>query len=126
MSDPQQPATPHTEPLVVRPYGFPDPSCQARSASVLAIDPRLNPTLVPPGQPPRSKTKFSTDDLERLVHFAAEERPWTKPHGQITKSWKTILKKLQSEGRFKTSSVTTVQNKLNVLVAWQEVFSDLL
>ena len=83
-------------------------------ASILAIDPQLNPP--PPGHTQRSK--FSAEDLERLVCLAAEEELWSKPHGQITSSWKGILKRLQSEGRFQTSSITTIQNKLNALVAW--------
>jgi hypothetical protein len=111
---------PHTNPLTVKPYSFLNPSCQARRTSILTIDPRLTPAPVPPG--PRHRTKFSGKDLERLVRFAAEEEPWTKPHGQVTNSWKTVLGRLQSEGWFKSSSPTTVQNKLNALVVWQEVF----
>lgn len=111
---------PHTKPLVVKPYNFPNSSCQAHHASILAIDPRLAAVPVPPG--PHHKTRFLAKDLERLVHFAAEEEPWTKPHGQVTNSWKTVLVHLQSEGQFKSSSPTTIQNKLNALVAWQEVF----
>lgn len=121
MSNPPSPNL-HTKPLVVKPYTFPDPSCQACVASILAIDPQLNPP--PPGHTQRSK--FSAEDLERLVCLAAEEELWSKPHGQITSSWKGILKRLQSEGRFQTSSITTIQNKLNALVAWQEVFSSFL
>ena len=68
------------------------------------------------------KTKFSADDLERLVRLTAEELPWTKPRGQVTRAWENVLQQLQLEGRFETSSVTTLQNKINVLVAWQEVF----
>ena len=113
------PPTQHTEPLVVKPYAFPNPSCQARVASLLTIDPRLNPSASPPG--PTHRTKFSAEDLEQLVRFAAKEEPWTKPHGQVTNSWRSILKDLQSEGRFQSSSITTIQNKLNALVAWQEV-----
>ena len=106
-----------TQPSVIKPYAFPDPSCQARP--IHTIDPQLN---VPP--PSRNRrAKFSVEDLEWLVRLAAEKEPWAKPHGQIRNSWKEILDQLQSEGRFQTSSVTTIQNKLNALIAWQEVFS---
>jgi len=103
-----------TKLLVVKPYTFPNPSCQAHVASILTIDPQLNPP--PPGHTQRSK--FSPEDLKWLVYLATEEEPWSKPHGQITNSWRGILKWLQSEGHFQTSSVTTIQNKLNTLITW--------
>ena len=118
MSNPPSAAT-HTGPLVIKPYAFPDPSCQARVASVIAIDPQLNPTPAPPSYTPQ--TRFSSDDLEHLVRIVAEEEPWAKPHSQVTKSWGAVLQRLQSKGRFQSSCITTIQNKVNVLIAWQEV-----
>ena len=114
------PSTMHTEPLVIKPYTFPNPSCQAHLNPIPAINPQLNAPS--PGQTHR--TKFSGEDLEWLICLAVEKEPWAKPHSQVTKSWKAILNQLQLEGRFQTSSVTTIQNKLNALIAWQEVFSD--
>ena len=104
-----------TQPSVIKPYTFLDPSCQARP--IHTIDPQLN---VPP--PSRNhRAKFSPEDLKWLVRLATEKEPWAKPHGQIRNSWKEILDQLQSEGHFQTSSVTTTQNKLSTLIAWQEV-----
>lgn len=111
------PLTMYTKPVIIKPYTFPDPSCQARPPI-----PGIDPQLCPPPPDRTHRTKFSAEDLERLVRLAVDEEPWAKPRGQVTKSWNTILMKLQSEGRFRTSSITTIQNKLNGLLAWQEVF----
>lgn len=110
-------STMYTQPAIIKPYAFPNPSCQARPP-IPGIDPQLHPGS-PPDHPRR--VKFSAEDLKHLARLAAEEEPWAKPHGQIMKSWDMILRQLQSEGRFRTSSVSTLQNKLNTLVAWQEV-----
>jgi len=115
MANPQPP-TRYIDPAVISPFAFPDPSIQARPP-IPWFDPTLNP--IPPELPRRHS--FSADDLESLVRFAADTEPWAQPRGQRTKAWNAILNKLQSEGRFKASSVTTIQNKLNALVAWQEV-----
>ena len=111
------PLTMYTKPVIIKPYTFPDPSCQACPPI-----PGIDPQLCPPPPDRTHRTKFSAEDLERLVRLAVDEEPWAKPRGQVTKSWNTILMKLQSEGRFRTSSITTIQNKLNGLLAWQEVF----
>ena len=110
-----RPAT-YTEPAVIKPYAFPDASVEARPL-IPWIDPAL--TAPPPGHTHRPK--FTPEALERLVRIAAEVKPWTKPRGEITKAWNGILQDLQSEGHFTTSSVTTIQNKLKALIAWQEV-----
>jgi len=115
MANPQLP-TRYIEPAVIKPYAFPDPLVQARPP-IPWIDPTLNP--LPPDLP-RCQL-FSLDNLECLVSFVADAEPWAQPHGQRTKVWKVILDKLQSENRFKASSIATIQNKLNMLVAWQEV-----
>ena len=106
--------TMHTNLSIVKPYTFLNPLYQAHVTFALMIDPQLN--LPPPSCTHRAK--FSTEDLEQLIHFAIEKEPWTKPHGQVMKSWGVILKQLQSEGCFKTSSFSIIQNKLNALVAW--------
>lgn len=116
MSNFSSPTT-HTNPAIIKPYAFPNPSSWTHATPIPAIDPRLNPS--PPGRTRR--TKYSAEDLEQLVRLAAEEEPWAKPHGQITNSWKEILERLQSEGHFQGSSLTTIQNKLNALLAWQRV-----
>ena len=113
---PDSPPSTHTRPLIIKPYGFPDTISQP--AVVSAVDPGLDsmPRRLP-------KARFSSEDLERLVRFAAEEEPWAKPHGGRANAWKKILDRLQSEGRFQGSCTTTLQNKVNALVAWQEVHS---
>jgi len=115
MANPQPPAR-YTDPAVIYPYAFPDASVQARPP-IPWIDPTLNP--LPLDLPQRQL--FSPDDLEWLIRLAADAEPWAQPHGQRTKMWNVILNKLRSDGRFKTSSVTTIRNKLNTIVAWQEV-----
>ena len=111
----QNSSTLHTTPLIIKPYTFPD--TVSNPAAVPMIDPELNP---PPRRIP--KTRFTAEELERLVRLVAEEEPWTKPHGEITKSWNKVLHKLQSEGdRFEWSTVATLQNKVNALLTWQKV-----
>jgi len=107
------PSTTYIEPVVIRPHAFPDPV----SHPIPAIDPQLNS----PSSRRIPRTSFSPEDLTRLVFVTAEEDPWAKPHGQITKTWNKVLEQLQSEGRFEMSSITTLQNKVNALIAWQEV-----
>ena len=77
------PSTTYIEPVVVRPYTFPDPA----SRPMPAIDPQLTPP--PSCRVPR--TSFSPEALTRLIFIAAEEDPWVKSHGQITKAWKKAL-----------------------------------
>ena len=69
------PSTMHTEPLVIKPYTFPNPSCQAHLNPIPAINPQLNAPS--PGQTHR--TKFSGEDLEWLICLAVEKEPWAKP-----------------------------------------------
>ena len=114
----------HTTPFTVKPYSYPNPAtAQFPPAPVPAINPQLTASI-PTGRTPRSK--FSSQDIERLICLAAEEEPWAKPHGNITKSWNKILKKLQSEGRFEHSTVTTIRNKVGALLTWQKVNLDFL
>ena len=103
------PPTMHTTPTVTKPYGFP--------TTIPAIDPWLSSSS--PSRTTRSKV--SGEDLEQLVRITAEEDPWGKPYGQITKAWERVLKQLQLEQCFKNSHVTTLQNKINCFIAWQEV-----
>lgn len=103
------PTTTHTAPAVIKPYSFPTP--------IRAIDPLLSSS--PPSR--TTRTKFSEEDLERLVRFAAEEDPWEKRHGQIGEAWGRVLKRLQSENRFENSTISTLQNKVNNFIAWQKV-----
>lgn len=112
MSD-RFPAT-HTNAAVIKPYSFLN---TAMLLSIPAIDPQLSSS-------PRahtSRSKSSEKDLERLVRITVEEDPWMKPHGKAAKAWKDILEQLQSEQRFESSSVADIQNKVNALIAWQEV-----
>ena len=108
-------STAHTEPITIQPYTFPDTI--SNPAVIPAIGPELNsPTHRLP------ETRFSSDDLERLVWLVAEEEPWTKPHGERTNAWNRVLNQLQSErSGFEGTPITTLQNKVNALVAWQAV-----
>ena len=106
----------YTKPAVIKPYAFPDTSVEA-CPPIPWIDPAL--TASPVSQTHRMT--FSTKALEWLVCLATEVEPWAKPRGQVTKAWNGLLERLQLEGHFTTSSVTTIQNKLSALIAWQEV-----
>ena len=108
--------------FIIKPYSFPNPStAQFPPAAVPAIDPQL--FALPPANS-TSRTKFTTEEIERLVCLAAEREPWAKPHGKITESWKQLLKDLQSEVHFENSMHTTLQNKIHALITWQKVYSE--
>ena len=112
----------YTAPFIIKPYSFPNPStAQFPPAAVPAIDSQLSAS--PPANS-TSRTRFTAEEIERLVRLAAEREPWAEPRGKITESWKKLLKDLQSEGYFENSTYTTLQNKIKALVAWQKVYSE--
>ena len=113
--------TAHTEPLIIKPYAFPDTI--SNPITIPAIDPELDPELDPPPRRCIPKSIFTAEDLERLIRLVAEKEPWTKPHGERTKAWESVLRELQSGGgHFEFSSVATLRNKVDALISWKRVF----
>ena len=104
----------HTNAVVIKPYSF------LNTAMLLSI-PAIDLQLSSSPHTHTSRSKSSEQDLEWLVRITVEEDPWMKPHGKAAKTWKDIIEQLQSEQCFESSSVTNIQNKVNALIAWQEV-----
>ena len=88
--------TAHTEPLIIKPYAF--PNTISNPITIPAIDPERDPELDPPPRCRILESIFTAEDLEWLIQLVVEKEPWTKPHGERTKAWESVLRELQSGG----------------------------
>ncbi|EIN04907.1 hypothetical protein PUNSTDRAFT_138102 [Punctularia strigosozonata HHB-11173 SS5] len=79
-----------------------------------------SPTQLSQRSQKKPRTRFTSGELYELAKKTVDVNPYGKPHGKVTQAWMQIAEHLHARGMFEHSSVQTIKNKMNAMVAYHQ------
>jgi hypothetical protein len=80
------------------------------------------PVLNTPAPVGRSRSKFTAAELKAIMGMVVDVNPYMAKHGSKMKKWKDVAEGVKQRGFCKTHSDTTIKKKVDMLLAYHEVY----